>query len=522
MDFTAVILFLINYYLKPQEWTGLLSKMHPVQISIFLGIFALLRREKAVRKSDLFQTPHDWAILIFFSWIILTAHNPFVAFNGVINLVVFYVVIVQTLNTVRRIHIFLCWWCGLILVIALLAVLSEYGFDPLETYMMTHEVMKDRLCLNLSIFNNPNALAHSVVPVIPMLYFMMFWKRNVVLRLTAASIIGLPLYCIYLTVSKGAFLCGFTAVFAMLGFGRPKSFQIALLVFGVGFGYGALYMLPRMNELNKSKSDPAIQGRVAVYTYGYKCVTERWTGLGYGKWYPNFSRDNTRTIRIHGKMVREHYAKATHGSFNHMGSEFGFIGLMFFWGIVWCSMRTLMLCNSANPEEERIRRVLFVLTITYLTSSWMVDFGLRPTFFMFTAATAAFHRHLYGLWRQRDQELAAELVESANKFPSWHHPSLALERGPISALPMATPALEPAVGAIVIGATGLPTEPTSERPSEVPLKIRPLQSFEKNAPEEAPQDGHIDWNRFGLIDWLMPLLLTLATVMFWKHIIHSM
>ena len=406
MDLISVILFLAMYYLRPHEWPGPFSSLHPVQLTMIMGLAALASREKQVRLKDLVQTPHDYALIFFFAWLCFTSGSPYSNFKSIANLIVFYGVIVQTLNSVRRMEIFLTWWCVFILAVSLLAVASESGFDPFGSYQLTHWFMKDRLTLNLSIFNNPNALAHSVVPVIPMLYFLLLWKRPLLIKKLALLTLVPPLYCIYLTVSKGAFISGFATLIVTLIFGRPKYVQIAILTAAIVLGTGALYALPRMTELNKSKSDEAIQGRIAAYTYGYKCVTTMWAGIGYNNWMWGFYNQSRRykivkeprmvnhVLTVRPRLVPERYAKAAHGSFNNMGAELGFTGLALFFGMVWCSIRTLTTCKVSDVEEERVRRILFVLMVSYLVSSWMVDFGYRPTFFMFTAATAAFHRHL--------------------------------------------------------------------------------------------------------------------------------
>ncbi len=84
-----------------------------------------------------------------------------------------------------------------------------------------------------------------------------------------------------------------------------------------------------------------------------------------------------------------------------------------------------MTARTQTPDEERIRRMLFVLVVSYIVSSWMVDFEYRPTFFMFTAAIAAFHRHLLGLIAEREE--SAEDQPLAPFVPVWH-PSPLLPR----------------------------------------------------------------------------------------------
>ncbi|MEI9896297.1 MAG: hypothetical protein WDN28_21145 [Chthoniobacter sp.] len=130
MDLVTVILFLILYYLRPQEWSGLFSTIHFVQIVMLAGVATLFARERGFRPRDMFRTPHDWAVLAFWLWLVLSAVHPWDTFKENANLFIFYVVIVQALSTVPRLKIFAGWWTVLIVVVALLALASEWGFDP--------------------------------------------------------------------------------------------------------------------------------------------------------------------------------------------------------------------------------------------------------------------------------------------------------------------------------------------------------------------------------------------------------
>src|SRR5439155_20065999 len=143
----------------------------PVQLTMILALLSLITREKSVSLADLFKTPHDWMMFLFFAWVIVASPSPFDTFKSVSNLMLFYVVIIQALTTEERLSNYLFWWTIMITFIAALAVASEFGIDPLYSYDLTHGRMLDRLSLNLSIFNNPNALGHSMVPAIPMIYY---------------------------------------------------------------------------------------------------------------------------------------------------------------------------------------------------------------------------------------------------------------------------------------------------------------------------------------------------------------
>jgi hypothetical protein len=500
MDFICVILFLVMYYIRPQEWSGAFATIHFVQIVMLTGLSTLFLRARGLNLRDLILTPHDWAVLAFWLWIVFTAANRWETFKVSASLYLFYVVIVQTLDSVQRIKVFVGWWTTLIVVVAGLALASQHGFDPLESEALTNGVMKGRLILNLSIFNNPNALGHSVVPAIPMLYYVCIWKRPLVWRALGTGLMVMVAYCIFLTASKGAFLSGFAATVATLVFGRPKIVQGAIICSTLMCGGAVLAMLPRMSELNKSKNDEAIQGRVMAFRHGYKVMTTNNLGVGYRNWHESFlagkyTFKRTKFDKESLKRPMPIVSKAPHSSYVCIGAELGYVGFLLHMGVLYCCLRTLITAKTATPEEERIRRILFVLIVCYMASSWMVDFEYRPTYFMFAAATAALHRHLRGVNQENEREPLQEAVRSLEPaLPAWR------------AHLLAQPAL-----AHALAQTGAPT---------TVLTLQPLSAAE---PEEEPASGiAFDWNRIGWVDLAIMLAMAYAAIRCWTYFIARM
>lgn len=526
MDFVSVILFLVMYYLRPQEWLSILNAFRPVQLIMILALVSLIRREPKLRFRDLVQTPHDWLIVAYFLWTIFTSPTRWGTFSAIQSQILLYFVVVQSVPDTMKMKKMIAWWSGLLMVIAALAVSSEFGFDPFNSYDLTHGAMKGRLALHLSIFNNPNGLAHSIVPVIPMLFFLLFWKKT--FSKPAILILALPLYCIYLTMSKGAFLCGFVTLLATLTFGRPRIVQIGLVATAGIMGYGALFLLPRMNELNKSKSDAAIQGRIAAYRFGLECMRTHTTGIGLG----NFTRDFFRygpleypehqkrlIVQVNGRdvirtlpLVGHHYRKATHGVYNQNGAELGRFGLFLLVGILYSCFRTLMTAKTADTEEERIRRILFAITLAYAVSGWMVDFTYRPSFFVMVATTGAFHRLLR---RGQDDPVQENTADSA--VPPWlKRPAPGLPAPDLAPAAAPMPALAMAGGTAVMSPPlRRPLAPAWAQPAPAePAAPAPLQLTEDGEPVPV-----MPWKKIGPLDIAAMVFMTWAVIRYWQHLI---
>lgn len=502
MDFVTVILFLILYYLRPQEWPIGLSDVRFVQIVMLTALASLSFRARGFQIRDLFRTPHDWAVLAFWLWIVLSSPTPWATFKESANLYVFYIVIVQTLYSVPRLNKFVGWWTFLIAAVAALALLSLYGVDPLGSLEVTVGSMKNRLILNLSIFNNPNALGHSVVPAIPLLYYFCIWKKPVALRALGVALMAMVGYVIFLTESKGAYIAGAATIVATLTFGRPKTVQVIIITAAVMFGGSVLYALPRMQELNKSKTDDAIQGRVIAFRHGYKMLTTTNAGVGFRNWQKSFlaagyKMKQTHTDKASLKKTPQILYKAPHSSYVGTGAELGKPGFFLFFGILYCCLRTVTTAHTSTPDEERIRRILFVLIISYMVSSWMVDFAYRPTFFMFAAATAALHRHLHGINALKEQ---AE-TEKAAQEPDSFVPSRQARLVP-------QPAMESALAQMGAPMAVLTLEPLTTATDE------PL-------PAPVSRIG-FSWNRIGWVDLALTFAMTYAAIRYWSYLVQRM
>jgi len=488
MDFACIVLFLAIYYLKPQEWTSIFAQIRFAQLTMIASLATLVFRERGLKLRDFFRTPHDWAIAFFFLWVCFTYNTGFVdGFKDFLNRLIFYVAIVHTLSTWNRISRFLCWWTAFVWITALLALAGEFFWDPLNSQQLTHYINKGRLSLRLSMVNNPNALGHTLAPVLAMLYFSAYWKRPVFAKVLGVVCIGIAAFAIYLTFSKGAFIVSAVVILATFTFGRPKWVQILVVAVFMASGIGALYALPRMNELSKSKTDEALQGRIKAFTHGYEYYTTYERGIGMRQFV--------------GRMLKDHkIAKASHSTYVQTGAELGRIGMFLFLLVLWCNLRTVMFSKTDTPEQERIRRLLFILVVSYMASGWMVDFAYRATFFMFSAAVGAYHRQLY-LQKKLEEE---RLEDEKTVVKPW------------------LPNLAPAVSLPNTGtaAATLATLPESESEA-APIARRPwLRGKTLRQEPEGTTVERLHWSRIGVIDIVVVIALLKATEMAWTYAIN--
>jgi hypothetical protein len=484
MDFLTVVLFLAIFVLRPQDWGAIFAGLQPVKIVMLLALASLVFRQRSLSPRDFFRTPHDWAMLAFFAWLVITHPTPWTIFKQNVNLLIFYYVVVLTLNTRERIEKFLGWWAALLVVVAAVALGQYVGFDPLGSREITEYRMKGRLMLNINIYNNPNALGHNLAPVLAMIYFFACWKRPVLMKVIGWAALALPLTAIYLTVSKGAFLAAAATLITAYTFGRPKYVQIIVVTLALAFGQVALSKLPRMQELNETRGNEAIAGRVAASRHGLRCMDNSWRGVGKDYFLPTF-------IKAHG------YNKSAHSGWVQYGSELGKTGLFLVVLFIWTGFRTLIFFRTDDPEKERLRRVLFVMLVAYCVSCWMIDFGYKPQFFLLMAAIAALHRLHYGLNEVPEPEPEVSLPWRGRLVPV----------GSVVPTPVAEPALAMAGPAAAVPVAALEPAPFVARP------VR-LGKFADEEPAPAPSF----WNRLGFLDLVTAFIMLEVLIRMWRYI----
>lgn len=475
-DFAAIVTFLMLVYIRPQEWLSGFESLRPIRLVMMWALVAMFARTipRPVRLRDLFSSPHDYVMWAFFLWMAYVTPPMWDTFSENKSLLIFYLATANILTSHRRIEAFLWWWVVMILVVSALGVGVEYGFDPTHAKDRMDYMMKGRLVLGMSIFNNPNALGHAIAPLAPMMFYLMVWRRPLSLRILALALLPVPAFCVFLTESKGAYIASAFALGGGLVFGRPLIVQVLLVILALNAWGLVLYSLPRMDVMTSGRAsgkDPGIQGRVFAFRYGWDVYHRNTKGLGKDRFTVSIARERG-------------WGKAAHSVYVEVGAETGATGLFLYLGILYFSMKTLCLARCGTVQEERIRRTLMGAFLAFCMSGWLVTFAYRAHFFFQAGIVTAFHRLL--LRKGRDETEVAEQAGGASSL---------------------------------IGAC--------EPPSPSPLYCVPGQgrfvrdgymALVSEVPDRQPGIRN-DWNRVTVFDVVALLAVNKAVLMFWWYVI---
>lgn len=386
VEFICSCVYLILYYIRPHEWMWIVKDIKAVQLTTFVGLVAIIKRP-GFRTSQLLRTPHDYLVLAFYVFIVITSDDWWETLNRLKPVFLFYLVIVFAIKNWDLLERYLTWWVIILLATCALSLLQLVGVDPMGSFYYTNGYMKGRMILNNSVLNNPNALGHSVVSAIPLVYYLWIWKRPIFVRIPSMFMVLLPALTVFNTQSKGSYLAGTFTILVGGLYKRHWVLQLAVLFFVSGAGVYLIKKLPRMDEFDKDEG--GIQGRETAFAFGYYLVTEKepLVGVGYKNYYDVMSHELG-------------FAIATHSSYNEIGSTLGQIGMGFYFGILYLNLRVLFIAKVQSIQQERILRLLVILILSFCVSACVIDWAFNATFFYLAAVSSVFHRLMY---RQEEQ-----------------------------------------------------------------------------------------------------------------------
>lgn len=456
-----------------------------MKYAMLAAMFGLWSRYESW-KTGLFYSPSDYFIAAYLAWIIFTTGEYFDTAKEVLPFAVFYFVTALSLDSFSRLSKFLsCWLVGLVVVVVF-ALSADLGMELAAGSSNLTTMFDGRLALNTWIFNNPNSLGHGVVALIPFSYAWLWWKRPAMTKLLAIGIMGGAGYCVFLTQSKGAYLCGAAAFGLVFTFRKRLIVQILLVTLAMTGGVAALKLLPRMNTL--SANEDGIAGRLVIWQMAHNAMVNTDTGEGWKKFEAWVSIPKVGLIK-----------KATHGSYVNVGADLGYPGLLLFVAVLYCGLKVLIQARPPpeNTEVGRMQRALLSLAASYCASAWVIDRAYHTDFFFIAGAIAAFHR-LASAGQPRDlgQDFSEDEVilqtasPAAKLLPAW--PAVAVSAGTGGEMPL-------------LFSGGL-REAGSARLATGPIKRAVLPAV------------WLAWRRIGVFDILMIYCLFEGVLYLWEQI----
>jgi hypothetical protein len=398
-------IILVLYYIRPQDWLPGLAGFNIMKPVTLVGLIALFNRDGGIDFRNWFRTPVDWAMLAYGAYIVFTSTTIIDTFKAFYPMIVYFLLTSQGIQTEGDLTKYLRLWAILLVVLAALAVGSLFGVDLTGARAAT-DAQQGRLALGTYMHNNPNALGHSVVAAIPLLYVFWFFKQSIVSRLVAVLVGWLVYYCIEQTESRGAFVVCAGGMLLTFSFGKPKVFQILMVSVALVGGGSVMALMPRAG--GGLRGDEGVQGRMLAWEQARVAMQTNRFGVGYDKFLAYIRWREGRYVYV--------IPKATHGAYIKLGADLGYPGLFFYLLVVAACLRSAILPVRfiEGAGIRRARDALFLSLAMAAVSGWMIDRAYALEFFLLAGAFSAYHRILLEAEERQREKSRDGQVETAD------------------------------------------------------------------------------------------------------------
>lgn len=417
-SYRVALLFLALYYIRPQDWVPGMAGFSVIRPVIFMWAAVMLAGGLTSPLRGFFRTPHDWAMLVFYGYVVWNAPPQADAAMGMFSLVIFFYLTTQALSSWDKLLGYARMWTWMLIIVALFGVLQTMGLDITGGKDIT-EYGLGRLALGTWTCNNANALGHTVVAALPLSYLMLFWRSSAFSRVVLFPIaVALIVICAWETQSKGSFLVGAGLSVLIFVVGRPKWMQILVLSMAMTAGVGSLNFMPRMESMGDLRADEGVLGRIMAWENAYRAMQRNETGAGWRQFESWIT-----FVDEGGRLVTE--SKSTHSSYVQVGADLGKPGIYLWLLVLLCTFRGVAFYKTENDMQERCRRAILLILIGYLASGWMINREYHTEFYLVAALGAAFHRLTTAAAMRAASRPASATEEKPeeNPAPPWALPS---------------------------------------------------------------------------------------------------
>ncbi len=296
------------------------------------------------------------------------------------KVVIYYLLFVAVVDTIPHLQSFFFWLNRFVIVLTALALLQYHGIVdiPSLTVLQQNDVDPEtgeayvipRLC-STGLFNDPNDLCNIVVIGILISLFVMIELRRGFHRLLWLAPIGMQLYAVKLTYSRGGLIALSAGIltFVRARFGWKKTVLVTgLLLPVVLVSFGG-------RQTTVDISNDTSQSRIQLWAEGFAVFPQSpLFGIGMGEY-------------------AERFRHVAHNSFVHTYVELGFVGGTLFSGAFYTSLWGLLRLGRHDvvfydPEARRLRPYILAMISSYgvgllsLSRAYTV-----PTYMMFGIVT---------------------------------------------------------------------------------------------------------------------------------------
>jgi O-antigen ligase len=368
-------------YVRPMEYLGDIVGQRFYLVAILACLLASFPAVLVLFDPRTFGS-RPVLVLVLLMWPVMVlsnvAHGQFeTAAEGFVDFgktLLYFFLLVGLVTTPGRLRSMLFWFPLFLACVAVIAVMQAHGLVQIEQFKLLEE-SGTRLRAT-GLLGDPNDLGVVLVVAMVCCVYFIYYPRVGLHSIFWLALLGLFLYTLQLTRSRGAMLALGGALFILLR-ARIGTFMATLL--GILSLPGLLLLTGREVDIQAKESTAA--SRFGLWSDALEKFTDsRGLGIGYNQ-----------------LQLPENLGFVAHNSYLHAFSELGFIGGCIFLGIVAWAIWALLALESKkrvilNPELRALHPIMTAALVGYAVGMGSLTLCyVLPTFTVFGLTAAYLH-----------------------------------------------------------------------------------------------------------------------------------
>ncbi len=345
--FVGLVIFTFFLYIPPATLVSALSPLHITRVIAIFTFIIMLAKEKG-KKMSVFKDSSQTKYLLLFMLIMLLSmttsiwrSNTISAWMGFIKVFVGYFLVVNIVRSVKRLNILTT-----VMILAGLIV----GASAISNQLSNEVIISGPARMRAHFagqFADPNDLALMFIMLIPFAIQKLFTQNKIFTKTLSLSALGIFIYGLILTGSRGGLL-GFLAILFLYFLRSRKKLLWAtagIVLFAVLWINAPQTYKERITGITSAVKEEEVSamGRINAWEAGLDMMSHRLFGVGAGNFGEGFYH-----YRPADAVDPAGFRRAAHNAFIQVGGETGFPGLIIF------SLMILSALKAFNRTKKQL------------------------------------------------------------------------------------------------------------------------------------------------------------------------
>jgi probable O-glycosylation ligase (exosortase A-associated) len=353
--FFLTLLYLVVDYGRPQDILPI-GFMRPAMIIVLILTFFILFSNK-IRFSNSKQTLLIWCFVILTAIFVPFALNNYFAYHTTRSMLIYMPFILSTIIIVNSIE-------RLKKLISVSIIVMVY----VCFYSLSHKGQGSG-----SYLQDENDLSLYINTILPFCYFLLFYEKNKVKKISYAIAIAIGLTSVVFSFSRGGFL-GLVCIAAIAWLFSSKKLTSLILIClsaTVIYIYSGESYKKEMSTITNTQEGTA-RGRTLSWKAGWDMFLDNPLGVGGGNFscrFPEYQSD---------EFKKGMWGRVAHSLWIDLIAELGIFGIIIYLALLYYNIKDIFLIKNMKTNGDQDLRYLYHLSCAFIAS--LAGFFTSATF----------------------------------------------------------------------------------------------------------------------------------------------